>query len=104
MAPMTIASPSREIPDMPATWRRSTRWAGAARRCFIVGNRVWPPASSLASSLPRAATASATLVGAEYSKLCMELLQIRGGGAKRAAGLLGRLLRLALLHRLPDGG
>ncbi len=36
--------------SMPSIALRSTMLAGDASRCFMVGSRVWPPASSLGSS------------------------------------------------------
>ncbi len=47
----------------------STRWAGKARRSFIIGMRLWPPARTLASSpsSARVASASSRDAGAEYS-------------------------------------
>ena len=47
----------------------STRWAGAAKRSFIMGMRLWPPASTLPSSpnSSRAARAPSRVSGAWYS-------------------------------------
>src|SRR5258708_34417146 len=45
----------------------STSTGGLARRSFINGSKLWPPASTLASSFPRnRSTASATERGAAY--------------------------------------
>ena len=51
IAPMTSASPSILMPFNSATPDRSTRSVGWANRCFKVGIRVWPPATTVASSL-----------------------------------------------------
>ncbi len=51
IAPMTTARPLRSMPFISATAPRSTRFAGEASRCFMVGSSVCPPASSFASSL-----------------------------------------------------
>src|SRR5262245_44031831 len=69
MAPITMAPPSSLMPLRPGTLRRSMRCLGCARRSFIIGTRLWPPARSLASSpsRPRRPSASCTLVGAWYS-------------------------------------
>ena len=52
-----------------ATRLRSTRTAGRARRMFIMGTRLWPPASGLASGpwRARSSSASSTARGAKYS-------------------------------------
>ena len=44
----------------------SIRWAGCAKRSFIIGSKLWPPASSLASlpSVPSSVIASSTERGA----------------------------------------
>src|SRR5258705_11646771 len=66
---MTSAPPSSLIPERPETFRRSTRCLGWARRSFMAGSRLWPPASSLASSLwrPSRSSASLTVPGVWYS-------------------------------------
>src|SRR5260370_31702550 len=51
IAPITIERPRSSMPDRPSIKDRSIRLAGLASRCFMVGIRVWPPASSFASSL-----------------------------------------------------
>ena len=64
MAPMTISAPSVRTPLSSATPARSIRWPGCARRSFIIGMRLWPPASTRASSRPpSSATASSRLRG-----------------------------------------
>src|SRR6266576_715907 len=50
IAPITIERPRSSMPDRPSIKDRSIRLAGLASRCFMVGIRVWPPASSFASS------------------------------------------------------
>ena len=47
----------------------STRWDGFARRSFIIGRRLWPPAITRASEPARcrAAIAPSTLVARSYS-------------------------------------
>ena len=64
-------------PRDPATRFRSTTTAGRTRRMFIIGTRLCPPASTLASSPYRArrSSASSTVRGAKYSN-----------GAGRTAG------------------
>ena len=62
----TIRPPSSRMPRSSAMRFRSIRCAGCAKRSFIIGSRLWPPASSLASP-PRSAeqpSASATGRGA----------------------------------------
>src|SRR5256885_2594159 len=68
-APMTRAPPSSRMPVMPGTLRRSTTWAGVARRNFMSGTRLWLPAMSFASPpcCERRASASAMVFGAWYS-------------------------------------
>ena len=58
--------PPREMPRSSAIRPRSIRWPGSAKRSFIIGSRLWPPASSLASgpSSPSSLSASATERGA----------------------------------------
>jgi hypothetical protein len=51
IAPITIASPASVMPRNDVIAARSIRSDGRARRCFRVGSRVMPPASSFASSL-----------------------------------------------------
>src|SRR5205823_15028551 len=89
MAP-TVKTPfSSLIPARPLILPRSIRCLGWARRSFIIGMRLWPPASSLASSsLSSSLSASLTRVGACYSK---------------AAGYMVACLLLALraLHDRP---
>src|SRR5712692_1551477 len=47
----------------------STRTGGLARRSFISGSKLWPPANTLASSFPLSrSTASTTDRGAAYLK------------------------------------
>src|SRR5580692_9777719 len=50
MAPMVIERPLISMPDRPSTSDRSTSCEGLARRSFMVGSSVWPPAKILASS------------------------------------------------------
>ena len=65
MAPTTMTPFSSLTPPRPFTLPRSMRCLGWARRSFIIGIRLWPPASSLASSsLPSSFSASLTVVGA----------------------------------------
>src|SRR6266704_2496142 len=88
---MTRVPPSSLIPESPETFRRSTRCLGWARRSFIAGSRLCPPASSLASSLylARRSTASFTVPALWYSNW---------------AGYIGvsLLLRFGGLDGLPD--
>ncbi len=64
MAPMTSALPFLSMPRSSATRDRSTSTFGLASRSFMVGSRVWPPASSLASPFPASSlAASATDCG-----------------------------------------
>ena len=57
---VALAADAGELGDLP----RSMIALGEARRCFIVGSSVWPPASSLASlSAASCATAAETLFG-----------------------------------------
>src|SRR6266478_3630251 len=69
MAPMTSVPPSSLIPASPDTLPRSIKCLGWARRSFIAGSRLCPPASSLASSLylARRSTASFTVPALWYS-------------------------------------
>ena len=65
IAPSEIVPPDSLMPVSPLTLRRSMRCFGWARRSFIIGIRLWPPARILASSsLPSSFRASATLAGA----------------------------------------
>ena len=45
IAPMTMSPPSARMPLSSAMPARSTRWPGVARRSFIIGIRLCPPAS-----------------------------------------------------------
>src|SRR5215510_13301283 len=68
MAPMEMTLPSSLMPLRPGILRRSMRFLGWARRSFIMGMRLWPPATSLASSsLPSRPSASFTVEGLWYS-------------------------------------
>src|SRR5262249_26824902 len=85
IAPIEIMPLSSLIPVRPGTLRRSIRCLGCARRSFIIGIRLWPPARILASSsLPRSFSASATLAGAWYSNAAGYM-----GASPLAAGLRG---------------
>src|SRR4051812_3145956 len=83
----------------------STRCDGVARRSFIIGMRLWPPATTRAP-LPRslsAAMAPSTLVARSYSKaagVCTALLS-ESGRTPAAGGRRPRLLGHALA-RLAD--
>src|ERR1051326_8712115 len=50
IAPILSERPFSSMPDRPSTSARSTSCGGPAKRNFMVGNSVWPPARSLASS------------------------------------------------------
>src|SRR5713226_2620454 len=92
MAPMTIERPRSSMPDRPSIKDRSIRLAGLASRCFMVGIRVWPPASSFASSLLASRLAAwRTLEGRWNVNAYMEASLFR-----RLAG------RVAALDRGPD--
>src|SRR5579884_360717 len=70
-APMISRSPSVRMPLMLGRRPMSIRYLGSCRRSFMAGTRLWPPASSLASSpywLKRL-IASWREPGARYSKL-----------------------------------
>src|SRR5438034_2061241 len=69
MAPMTRVPPSSLTPLRPETFPMSMRCLGCARRSFMAGSRLWPPARSLASSLywPRRSSASLTVEALWYS-------------------------------------
>ena len=62
VAPITKLSPSRLMPRSSAMPPRSTSACGTARRSFIIGIRLWPPASGLASSPRSASRATASLM------------------------------------------
>src|SRR6266498_4040067 len=64
-APMRMWFPATLTPTRPTMRLMSTRTLGAATRKFSIGTRLWPPASTRASSLCSAssASASATLAG-----------------------------------------
>ena len=66
IAPIASALPSALMPESPGTFWRSIRCLGWASRSFIIGIRLWPPATILASSfsLPRSPSASLTFFGA----------------------------------------
>src|ERR1700732_997634 len=66
---MTRVPPSSLMPESPETFLRSTRCLGGARRSFMAGSRLCPPASSLASSLWRPSRSSASFIvpGVWYS-------------------------------------
>ena len=79
IAPITRLSPSRATPASSRTFLRSTSAAGDARRCFMVGSRVMPPASALASGFARSATAAESDVGAMIFKgVHCRILPMRG--------------------------
>jgi hypothetical protein len=66
-APMRRPPPSSAISSRPPIRLMSTRVPGAAKRSFMSGIRLWPPASTFASS-PRcasSASASSSVSGAE---------------------------------------
>src|SRR5262250_2520961 len=88
---MTRVPPSSLIPLSPVTLPMSIRCLGWARRSFMAGSRLWPPARSLASSLylPRRSSASLTVEALWYSNW---------------AGYMASplLLRLGSLERRPD--
>ena len=58
MAPITSALPFLSMPRNSATRAKSISTGGLARRCFMVGISVWPPASSLASLVPASSLAA----------------------------------------------
>ena len=63
MAPISITSPSSLMSARPSIFEMSTISDGLARRIFIVGSSVMPPANSFASSLsPRIFLASVTVI------------------------------------------
>jgi ferredoxin len=66
IAPITTVPPVSRMPRSSGMRLMSIRWAGCAKRSFIMGSRLWPPASSLASEpiWPSRATASPTDLGA----------------------------------------
>src|SRR5262244_3214172 len=88
---MTKLAPSSLTPLSPAILPMSIRCLGWARRSFMAGSRLWPPAKSLASSLylPRRSSASLTVEALWYSNW---------------AGYMASplLLRLGSLERRPD--
>src|SRR5262245_42315093 len=96
IAPIASTLPSSLIPESPGTLRRSTRCLGWARRSFIIGMRLWPPATIFASSLnwPRSPRASLTLVGAWYSNAAgYMVLSLCLGAAGAALDRLPHALR-----------
>src|SRR5712691_5587817 len=70
-APITSVSSCSRIPSMSGKRLMSIRNLGSSSRSFIEGMRLWPPASSLASSpcWPNSLIASWREPGATYSKL-----------------------------------
>ncbi len=50
IAPITSERPFISMVSSPSIFDRSISWTGRARRCFITGTSVWPPAISFASS------------------------------------------------------
>src|SRR5215208_3367577 len=89
----------------------STSSLGCARRSFISGNRLWPPAMTLASGSSSSPTASCRLPAARYSNLAGNmprlLVDARVGGLGIGRfGLLEWLLAAQLLacreRRLDD--
>src|SRR5690348_9948744 len=86
IAPITSVPPSSLMPARPEILRRSTRCLGWARRSFIAGSRLWPPAKSLASSLWRPSRSSASFIvpGVWYSNwagyMSVSPLLLRFGG------------------------
>ena len=62
---MAILPPSSLMPDSVwRNWPMSTMSDGLAKRSFMAGSRVWPPAISLASPfLASSVAASATVDG-----------------------------------------
>ena len=53
VAPTSTAPSARSSPSRPVMPLMSTRWAGAARRKLSSGTRLWPPATTFASSPAR---------------------------------------------------
>src|SRR5271163_2892418 len=103
MAPITRLSPSRVTPASSGTFLRSMSAAGDARRCFMVGSRVMPPASALASALARSATAPDSDWGRWYSKAYMSNSPKEGNGSRRIAAVRSVSFRGALHHGLLRG-
>src|SRR5262252_5055063 len=66
---MTRLAPSSLTPLSPVILPMSIRCLGWARRSFMAGSRLWPPARSFASSLylPRRSSASLTVEALWYS-------------------------------------
>jgi hypothetical protein len=65
VAPITSERPFSSMPDRPSTLPMSISAEGEARRCFMVGSSVCPPARILASSdLASSEAACRTVLGA----------------------------------------
>src|SRR5438094_7435250 len=89
MAPMRMKPASSVIPLRPGTRPKSTSRSGVARRSFIIGMRLMPPARILASPPESRASASLRLAGVAYSKFCGIITDLVGRtplGKASAAG------------------
>src|ERR1700722_1336835 len=88
-APIATDPFAAEIPDSSSMPLMSMSTAGRASRSASSGIRLWPPASTLASSScsPSRSIASATVVGASYStggSFIGAALRIGAGALQRA--------------------
>src|SRR5208282_3303368 len=74
---MVSERPANSMPANPSMRDRSISCGGLARRSFIVGRSVWPPARSLASAfLPRRLTACRSVSGRWKVKLYIAVLRL----------------------------
>src|SRR6202012_2382486 len=96
VAPITSERPFISMVSRPSIWERSTRCGGLARRCFMTGSSVWPPAITLASSfLASKLAACRTVPGRWYLNSYIEGFLAAGRG---------KLCEVGFRHRLGAGG
>src|SRR5690349_14348237 len=87
----------------PSIFDRSISCAGRARRCFITGTSVWPPAITLASSLLASRFAACrTVAGRENLKSYINRILRKSSFETLSAAREARSGRLR--HRLCAGG
>src|SRR3954470_15607162 len=97
VAPITSERPFISMVSSPSMWERSTRCGGLARRCFMTGTSVWPPAITLASSFfTRRLAACRTVAGRGYLNSYIENFLI--------AVAMNQLSEIGFGHRLGAGG
>src|ERR1019366_6043073 len=110
MAPMWMPSGAWRMPSRPGTRLISTTCSGAARRSFMSGIRLMPPASTLALPSDSSARASCKVVGEGYSNswgiiLASVLNQVPNlFGSARHIDVPHAQVAERIHHRIDDGG